>query len=216
MDSNLIPAILTYVRDKEGFATKTKLLKLLYLLDLEAYRETRQTLTGFNWKFHLYGPWAPEYDSVLTALEQNDKIVFRPGTNPDLDTVFLDSTERVPLETALPNVRLDLKAKRIIEAWANRPTGEILDYVYFHTSPMRDAKRGMPLDLSSVWGEESPLDSVRRKPRVDEKVLREKRRLLLEALRDAPASRQTEKLDPPPRYDEQFFQVIDALDEDSN
>jgi hypothetical protein len=48
MDSNLIPAILTYVRDKEGFATKTKLLKLLYLLDLEAYRETRQTLTGFN------------------------------------------------------------------------------------------------------------------------------------------------------------------------
>jgi hypothetical protein len=100
----------------------------------------------------LYGPWAPEYDSVLTALEQDEKIVFRPGTNPDLDTVFLDSTERVPLETALPNVRLDLKAKRIIEAWANRPTGEILDYVYFHTSPMRDAKRGMPLDFKFRFG----------------------------------------------------------------
>ena len=46
----LIPAVLSYVRARGGLATKTRLLKLLYLLDIEAFRKERTTLTGFNWR----------------------------------------------------------------------------------------------------------------------------------------------------------------------
>jgi hypothetical protein len=213
MDQNLIPAVLTYIRQKGGFATKTKLLKLLYLLDLEAYRETHQTLTGFTWVFYLYGPWAPEYDTTLDTLSADGRIELRPGSRPDLETVFVNSLEEIPLTLAFPGVRQELKAKRIIEAWANRPTGEVLDYVYFHTSPMRNAQRDEPLDFSSLLGEPSPLDSAPRRSKIDEKLLADKRRSLASALK-AVKQQAIQALDPPPKYDEQFFEALDALEKD--
>jgi hypothetical protein len=213
MNPNLIPAVLTYIREKEGFATKTKLLKLLYLLDLEAYRAAHETLTGFTWKFYLYGPWAPEYDTVLDGLAADGKIVLNPGSRPDLETMFVNGTDDVPLASVFLNVRQELKAKRIIEAWATRPTGEILDYVYFHTAPMRNAQRGESLDFSLLVGEPSPLDSAPRRSKIDDKQLAEKRRILVSALK-AVKQQPTQPLDPPPKYDEQFFEALDALEKD--
>jgi len=48
--------------------TKTKLLKLLYLFDVEYYRVHRQTFTGFGWKFLSSWPWAAEFDPALDDL----------------------------------------------------------------------------------------------------------------------------------------------------
>jgi hypothetical protein len=213
MNQDLIPAVLTYIQEKEGFATKTKLLKLLYLLDLESYRDAHQTLTGFSWMFYLYGPWAPEYDTALQDLEAHHKIALRSGNRTDLDTVFINSLENTSLDAAFPNISNQLKAKRIIEAWADRPTGEILDYVYFHTSPMRDAQRNMPLDFSTLDGELSPLDIPRRQSKVDPRIFAAQKRLVLEAIKKAKVE-VISPLDPPPRYDEDFFQALEALEKD--
>jgi hypothetical protein len=57
---NLIQAIVTWIAEHDGYATKTKLLKLLYLFDVEYYRQHRYTFTGFGWKFFHLGPWAAE------------------------------------------------------------------------------------------------------------------------------------------------------------
>src|ERR1039457_5693019 len=65
---NLIPAIVTWIVDHDSYATKTKLLKLLYLFDVEYYRRHRRTFTGFGWKFFHLGPWAAEYDPALSGL----------------------------------------------------------------------------------------------------------------------------------------------------
>lgn len=210
----LIPAILSYVRDKGGFATKTKLLKLLYLLDLEAYRESRHTLTGFTWRFHLYGPWAPEYQDALDDLEHAGKITVRPGTRPDLDTVFIDAADRVPLNEAFPAVKAELRARRIIEAWADRPTGEILDYVYFHTAPMARAERGNVLNLDSVFSEEPRPDYVRNEAKPEGKVSEKRKNELRDALSAASRRRRANVLDPPPRYDEPFWKAVETLDRD--
>src|SRR6266849_3614938 len=64
----LIVAIVTWVVDQESYVTKTKLLKLLYLFDVEYYRAHRQTFTGFSWKFFHLGPWAAEFDPTLDGL----------------------------------------------------------------------------------------------------------------------------------------------------
>ena len=45
-------------REVEGTANKTKLLKLLYLTDIEFFRAAEQPLTGFDWIYYLYGPWS--------------------------------------------------------------------------------------------------------------------------------------------------------------
>jgi hypothetical protein len=65
---NLIPAIVTWIVEHDSSATKTKLLKLLYLLDVEYHRQHRRTFTGFGWKFFHLGPWAAEYDSALSGV----------------------------------------------------------------------------------------------------------------------------------------------------
>jgi hypothetical protein len=210
----LIPAILTYIREKNGVATKTKLLKILYLLDIEAYRESRSTLTGFGWKFYLYGPWAIEYEELLSDLDTSGVIALRAGTQTDLDTVFINSTESVPLAKAFPNVRQEFRARRIIDAWAERPTGELVDYVYFHTAPMRDAHRDDSLNFESVLTEELPPDYSRSKLQLDPKDIRRKRREFREALISAGRRRPVVPLDPPPKYDEQFWNAIEALDRD--
>ena len=47
-------AILTRVNERAGFVNKTKLLKLLYLADIEHYRKFGETLSGFDWIFYLF------------------------------------------------------------------------------------------------------------------------------------------------------------------
>ena len=39
--SNLILSIVSYVKDRGGYVTKTKLIKFLYLIDVEYYRKNR-------------------------------------------------------------------------------------------------------------------------------------------------------------------------------
>jgi len=51
----LFAAIVSYVEERGGYVTKTKLLKLLYIFDVEYFRARRQTYTGFAWKFYPRG-----------------------------------------------------------------------------------------------------------------------------------------------------------------
>jgi hypothetical protein len=67
----LVPGIVSYVTDHHGYVTKTKLLKILYLFDIEYYRTNRRTFTGFDWKFFHLGPWTPEYDPLISDLVVN-------------------------------------------------------------------------------------------------------------------------------------------------
>ncbi len=67
----VIKAILTRARERDGYVTKTKLLKYLYLFDLEHYRRFGNTFTGFTWTFHLYGPWAREFEDLYARLVQS-------------------------------------------------------------------------------------------------------------------------------------------------
>ena len=53
----LMIAIVSWAVEQGSYITKTKLLKLLYLFDVEYYRVHRRTFTGFSWKFFHLGPW---------------------------------------------------------------------------------------------------------------------------------------------------------------
>ncbi len=207
----VIPAILTFVRERGGFATKTKLLKLLYLVDLEKFRETQSTVTGFKWIFYKYGPWAGEYDDVLEALAHANRIVIKESSGPDYDTQFIDATEKVELGKAFPTVVDELQVRRIIEAWADRPTGELLDYVYFHTAPMLEARRGEPLDFSAVLKEEPAPVYKRTSSGADSGTIARWRRELKQLLSKSPAKPAVSPFTPP-KYDIEFWEAIETLE----
>jgi hypothetical protein len=84
----LIHAIVSQVVEKGGYVTKTKLLKLLYLFDVEYYRVHRQTFTGFNWKFFHLGPWAREFDPLMEELVHSETLVESTSAKQDYDTKF--------------------------------------------------------------------------------------------------------------------------------
>src|SRR5690349_17047913 len=92
--TDLIAAVATSVRDCGGAPSKTKILKLLYLLDIESYRNTEATLTGFEWKFYKYGPWAASYDDALQAASQANKIVVSEREF-DEGATFINPVERL-------------------------------------------------------------------------------------------------------------------------
>jgi len=214
----LVLAILSLIQSTQGFATKTKLLKLLYLVDVERYREAGHTATGFTWKFHKYGPWTAEYDHVIENLRERDLISITPGTKPDLDTQFVRATiaDRDYLSDLGWPFRQQQILRRIVKTWADRPTGEILDYAYFHTEPMVQAGRGRELDFSAVQRGEHAEFYRKTVSTTNEQELREARKAFRCALAQSkPKSIQASGFTPP-KYDAEFWAALEVIQKSSD
>ena len=144
---SLIAYIVARARDKGVTLNRTKLVKLLYLADIESVRSRRDPITGLEWVFFHYGPYAFELidtlqqmeGSELTAQKWHDSVLYRaaPGA-PDG-------------EDWLPAIRRTVDG--VIERYASLDLNELLDYVYFRTGPMLDAERGHRLDLQLARGD---------------------------------------------------------------
>jgi hypothetical protein len=146
----LIPQLVSYVTGHSGYVTKTKLLKILYLFDVEFYRLHQQTYTGFNWKFFHLGPWTSEYDPLIDELVSTEVLTRTSSSRTEYDTVFYRSSVEADLDEQLKSYKDAFVLRTILETWAERSTGEILDYVYFRTEPMENAIRNEPLNFSSI------------------------------------------------------------------
>jgi hypothetical protein len=142
--SALIAYIVARSRDRDITLTMTKLVKLLYLIDVERVRGRRNVLTGYEWVFFHYGPYAFELINTLDKMagselmveEWHDSKLFRaaPGA-PDGDDWNAGTKSLVD---------------RIVDDFAGLELNELLDWVYFHTGPMLTAVRGQPLDMSGA------------------------------------------------------------------
>ncbi len=136
------------IQDAGGWVSRTRLLKLLYLVDVEYYRRHRRMLTGWEWVFYKYGPYVFDYPNVLSRLgidltetegRTNDGrqyFGYQVQAHSDIDDVvgFADRT------------RID----NTISRWALEDLNILLDHVYFDTEPMIDAERGEVLDFSTI------------------------------------------------------------------
>lgn len=122
----------------------TRLVKLLYLTEVEYYRQKRRRLTDLDWKFHLYGPYPPALQTVLG--EPEIEVSEWKGGKV--------SRQIVRDEDSFMNAKADLDVEsvlgRIVDEWGNADLNQLLDYVYFETEPMLNAKRGDTLDFSTI------------------------------------------------------------------
>jgi hypothetical protein len=143
-------AILTRIEEREGSANKTKLLKLLYLADIENYRVTGETLTGFDWIFYLYGPWSAEYDSLLEQLEAEGVVSIERWTSKGLEGERVVPKERVSLEILKIPTDAHYRTLNYVDIWADGNVSKLLDYVYFQTEPMHGAEKLQHLDFTKV------------------------------------------------------------------
>jgi len=213
----MVKAILTRVREQEGYVTKTKLFKYLYLVDVEWYRQKQCQYTGFQWIFHHYGPWSQDCEELYSQLRRTGDIHVQEGTHPDLETEFVRSSDRVDLEKAIDDLRLESIVRKIVDTWADRRLGDMLDYVYFRTEPMESAERGKALDFSKIE-REAAIPSVLT---LTSATLRSSNQHLVIRMRDKIAEKKvppsaTKPHFTPPPYDEVYFQALDSMKDDDD
>ena len=138
--------------------SRTRLQKLVYLCDVEHYRKYGRTLSGVEWVFLHYGPYAAELQDTVAQLVDLDEIeekrftaktnragyTYRPKGRPeDLDSEGRDLLR--PHEQKLID--------SVVAEWGLESFNRLLDFVYFETEPMTKARRGEPLDFTAVQPE---------------------------------------------------------------
>jgi hypothetical protein len=143
----LILYIVYKVDDLGGYTTTIRLVKFLYLIDLEHYRRYGETLTSLRWVYHHYGPYAFELPEI------GRKIGF------DLEQESFRTAERqrgtlyrVQGRKNLPNsLRPPVKSMvdGILQVWADYGTKELLKYTY-DTEPIVHGARGNELSFSEI------------------------------------------------------------------
>lgn len=66
IEDDLIWYLTWRLREEEGVPAKTRLVKLLYLVDLLNVRDRNEQATNLEWVFYHYGPYAFGIDTVTT------------------------------------------------------------------------------------------------------------------------------------------------------
>lgn len=148
-----ILAILREAKDIDQRLTRTALTKFLYLLDVLYAEETGgKTWTSWVWKFHYFGPWSGQAMGAIDALVSKSFVEVEEGSskrgNKDYVLYALASwkTTQSLEQLGIPsNARLRLV--QLIKDYAGNLSG-LLNFVYFHTEPMAEARPEQALDFA--------------------------------------------------------------------
>jgi Protein of unknown function (DUF4065) len=204
------------VGERAGYVNKTKLLKLLYLADIEHYRNFGETLTGFDWLFYLFGPWASEYDLLLEDLVRRGAISLEAWGGADREGARIDLHEGRELTKVIRDTGELYLIQHQIDTWNDRSLPELLDYVYFQTEPMSEAVSGEKLQFEKVV-RESPKLYLRKKSETHPEAMKRLKAKMHAFRTQIEAQRQAAlKEFRPPVIDEVYLTALAELEEEES
>jgi hypothetical protein len=158
---DLVHAIVWYAANRGERLTTLRLVKFLYLADLYNARVTQgKTLTEWPWAFVYFGPWCKQANEVIEAADKggiirSERHLSKYDDEKDYRLFSIDEIGEEPKVTdALPTYVWS-RLQWAIRKWADDSYG-LLDYVYFETEPMIEAKPGSVLDFSKSRMPEVP------------------------------------------------------------
>lgn len=118
---------------------RTRIIKLLYLIDLVALRRLNEKITGLKYYYHFYGPYAQEIIEVLDKLSHCGKV---ETTTIPAHNGMVAYDYRVQ---DLPKVSLEPEKRRlvdeIISKFGRMRLDKLLEVVY-STRPMQEKAPG--------------------------------------------------------------------------
>lgn len=143
----LILHIVSRAEELGGYTTTIRLAKYLYLIDLEHQRCYGSPLTGLNWVYHHYGPYAFELPGICADIGfdlQREEFVSSKGHSGRFLRSWGDRGFLAELSHGI-----EVIVSGLLGVWADVETDLLLPYVY-DTEPMRQAQQGDELDFSVV------------------------------------------------------------------
>lgn len=147
----LIKYIVCFANDHNISLTTIRLVKFVYLADLyHARLNAGETITHFPWAFVYYGPYCQDVmksidDAVLKGFI-NSKAFESKYSEKDykLFSCYDDRYGELRKEFQIAVLS---ELQYAIKKYGD-DTAQLLDYVYFSTEPMNDARKGDILDFS--------------------------------------------------------------------
>lgn len=158
---DLVRLIVWYASRRGEKLTTLRLVKFLYLADLYHARVSKgTTLTGWPWAFVHFGPYCQEAKSAIDRAGKSDS--FQVNEQPskyddekDYRLFWMEDVDEEPEVISRLNISVWSKLQWAIQRWADDSSG-LLDYIYFETEPMIDAKPGEILDFGKARMPEPP------------------------------------------------------------
>ncbi|HDD35796.1 MAG TPA: hypothetical protein ENF30_03235 [Candidatus Desulfofervidus auxilii] len=210
---DLIHYIVWYATQKGMRLTTLRLVKFLYLADLYWARKTGgETLTNWPWRFIHYGPFCSEsLEAIKRAVELG---LIKEKTYPskyDLEDEYniYETNVKPQIADQLPEF-LSIPLNQAIIKWGE-DTPALLDYVYFETEPMMNAKKWDFLDFSKAKKTEKRKE-IKMLPLSPEKV--KKARELVKKIKEKYKKALEKKPHVQPVYDDYYFKALEYLDGD--
>jgi hypothetical protein len=186
------------------------LLKYVYLADLAFAQDEGKTFTGASWRFHHFGPWAPEVygriQPAVGAIGVAERRFVSPFTEDAVRWSVQDQNLAERIDSKLPWPVASAVKRAVHEFGAD--TAALLHSVY-RTPPMLRAKPGEKLDFlpskPAVEASEESGSAPRLKP-LSKTALKRIRTKLHERSAKLKTSGQQRlaPAGPSPRYDEIF------------
>lgn len=158
---NLIHLIVWKASGRGEKLTTLRLVKFLYLADLYHARISRgKTLTGWPWAFVYFGPFCEQAKEAIdnaakTGVVQFEEYPSKYDDEKDYRLFWVEDTDGEPNVIDSIPTYVWSKLQWAIQKWADDSFG-LLDYVYFETEPMLEAKRGGALDFTKAQMPEVP------------------------------------------------------------
>lgn len=209
----ILAALSQRARERGGRLTKMRLVKFLYLLDILWFAENGKTLTNWKWRFVHYGPYCRASTDLIDSAEKQGFLAAATYESKyhDEDYRLYEPGPRLHAYDDLSQIPgLPLYVKTRLYSYVDRyfdDTSGLLDYVYFHTSPMSNALPGDQLDFTGV----QKIDPKQIKPLVHKPLSKRKRQKAKDALKRLHASQHPSNDNAV--YDEHYVNFINALDE---
>jgi len=129
MGNKLREVIYFILSQKDRGILKTQLIKLLFLVDLEFYRQRKETLTGLTYKLYLYGPYPPEIEKVLFKMEMQGYITLdeRISVSGKRYILYFAGDEEVQLSLTQDEISL---IESVLDKYGDKDLKELLSDVY--------------------------------------------------------------------------------------
>lgn len=142
--SEILSFILHLMKNGEVFS-KTKLVKLLYLLDVVKSRRGIPKFSGVEYSSHYYGPFSDDIEESISLLTSLGHIKMDERTSLSGDPYYHIKLKQLPIFGCLTD-REKLDIKEIISPLINRDLNEILEITY-HTKEYKESSLGEVIAL---------------------------------------------------------------------
>ena len=136
--------VLKYYPSDGHELTKTRLTKLIYLLDWESALKTGRQVTDINWYFNHYGPFVSD---VFDAADDDSELrIVEKVSNFGTKKYVVEAKHGLESLTYDLTFDEEVLINKIIEETKYKSWNDFIDYVY-ETYPIRETEKYGFLDL---------------------------------------------------------------------